>query len=402
MTKPKDSQLSNLKIQKTSLPVADKIKFMTHVNEEHQDELAMFIEAFTDTTVDEAMSVKVAEVYTEGLQLKTLFNNGVNNADDNGIDKEIEEEAFFIPFAQRIDDNNSLKSQYILLLQQAAKTLGKPSIQLQQRRFKVLAVGHVSANMYRLQVLAPNDTPLTHPGYAYLFDMAAQSATVKASEDKSVVNIVNENNEVEDRANNEAESNKAQRYYTLRKAWQDEASQKIHAFIDVYLHGDTAGGNWAREAQINSILHSVRDYPEKIAHLSEGQCLLICDETSLPTVANLLELWHNPLPPMVIVVTHDATDISYLNHIELSDTLLKEDEFLLHNVVHIHRAVTPDLPATIMAKIQHISTTLPFKITKVWGALEAKDAKGLRAQLKSKLGLSRQDMVLKVYWRDDK
>lgn len=378
--------------------MADKIKFMTHVNEEHQDELAMFIEAFTDTTVDEEMSVKVEEVYTDGLQLKTLFNNTV----DNGIDKEIEEEAFFIPFAQRIDDNNSLKSQYILLLQQAAKTLGKPSIQLQQRRFKVLAVAHISANMYRLQVLAPNDTPLTHPGYAYLFDMAAQSATVKASEDKSVVNIVNENNEVEDRVNNEAESNKAQRYYTLRKAWQDEASQKIHAFIDVYLHGDTAGGNWARAAQMNSVLHSVRDYPEKIAHLSKGQCLLICDETSLPTVANLLELWQNPLPPIVIVVTHDATDMSYLNHIELSNTLLNEDDFLTHNVVHIHRAVTADLPATIMAKIQHISTTLTFKIAKVWGALEAKDAKRLRAQLKSKLALSRQDMVLKVYWRDDK
>ena len=269
-------------------------------------------------------------------------------------------------------------------MQQAAKTLGKPSIQLQQRRFKVLAVGPISANLYRLQVLAPNDTPLNHPGYAYLFDMAAQSITVKAHESQSVVNIVDEKNEVEDKADNEAVANKAQRYYTLRKAWQDEASQKIHAFIDVCLHGDTAGGNWARAAQMNSILHSVRDYPEKIAHLSEGQCLLICDETSLPTV------------------THDATDISYLNHIELSHTLLKEDDFLTHNVMHIHRAVTADLPATIMAKIQHISTTLPFKIAKVWGALEAKDAKRLRSKLKSQLGLSRQDMVLKVYWRDDK
>ena len=44
-------------------------------------------------------------------------------------------------------------------------------------------------------------------------------------------------------------------------------------------------------------------------------------------------------------------------------------------------------------------TTLPLKIGKVWGALEAADIKSLRQQLKATLGLSRQDMVIKVYWR---
>ena len=43
--------------------------------------------------------------------------------------------------------------------------------------------------------------------------------------------------------------------------------------------------------------------------------------------------------------------------------------------------------------------TLPLKIGKVWGALEAADIKSLRQKLKATLGLSRQDMVIKVYWR---
>ena len=84
------------------------------------------------------------------------------------------------------------------------------------------------------------------------------------------------------------------------------------------LLSDTPGGNWARAVQAGTQLKSVRDYPEKIAHLNQGQCLLICDETSIPTVANLIENWQNTIAPIVIVVTNDDADTAYLQDIELS------------------------------------------------------------------------------------
>lgn len=396
MTQPQQSRLSTVHTQNTPLPVADKVKFITHVNEEHQDELAMFIEAFTDTTVDDDMSVQVDEVYTDGLLLNTICNNAVeaSSHDVTGVQQ------FFIPFAQLIDDNNSLKSQYILLLQQAAKMLGRPSIKLQQRRFKVLGISNVSANMLRLQVLAPNDTPLDHPGYAYLF---AMSVPIKQKADSSLAATTDTHiaDKTVDKIVEKDATDKLQRYYTLRKAWQDNASQKIHAYIDIYLHGDTVGGNWARAAKVDTILYSKRDYPEKIAHLSQGQALLICDETSVPTVANLLERWQNLLPPIVIMVTHDPADIGYLDDIQLSERLAKESGFMQNNVVHINRNSTTALPKTIMTKIDDLSASLDHSITKVWGALEAKEAKALRSMLQTQLSLSRKDMVVKVYWRDE-
>lgn len=52
-----------------------------------------------------------------------------------------------------------------------------------------------------------------------------------------------------------------------------------------------------------------------------------------------------------------------------------------------------------MALLNTQFARLPVNIDKVWGALEAADIKSLRQQLKATLGLSRQDMVIKVYWR---
>ena len=162
-----------------------------------------------------------------------------------------------------------------------------------------------------------------------------------------------------------------QRYYTLRKVWQNSSNSSVLAGIDVYIRGDTAGGNWARALECGVQIKTVREYPEKIEHLSEGQCLLICDETSLPTVANLLENWQNPLPPLIIAITNDPEDIRYLHTLTLNHQLRHNAQF----------------------------AKLPLKIDKVWGALEAADIKALRQQLKSTLGLSSQDMVIKVYWR---
>ena len=363
---------------KMPLPMVAKIKFMNHVNDEHQDELALFVEAFADTKLSNDMAVVVAEVYSDGLLLEAsvqnveaLPNHKVEMLSD-GISQ------FFIEFENVIDETITLKSQYINLLQVASKKLGKQAIKQQERYFTVIDGYYASPNMFRLVVAAPADTPLNHAGYAYLFEMNAE------------VSISHESTNA---------SEKLQRYYTLRKAWQDAETQQIQGWVDTYIHGDTPGGNWARAAQAATQLKSVRDYPEKIAHLNEGQCLLICDETSMPTVANLLENWQNPIAPIVIVVTNDDADTAYLQDIELSQTLAQIDNFKQDNIVHILNTPDINLPDAIVSAIDKCLENRSIYIEKVWGALGAADAKILKRQLKTKFDLSRQDMVMKVYWR---
>lgn len=369
--------LAQYDFDKTPLDMADKNLFISHVNEEHQDELAMFINAFTTTTVSEHEIASIKELYTDGILMDVT---ATNYDKDTLINSTVLRSQYFIDFTIPISESMTLQEQYMTLLQTSANKLGKRTIKLQEQRFTVINGYYASPNMYRLVVTAPDSTPLTHPGYAYLFELDSDGLSATT--------------------NNAKDSDKPlQRYYTLRKAWQDSSSSSVQAWIDVYIHGDTAGGNWARALDCGSQVKTVREYPEKIEHLSTGQCLLICDETSLPTVANLLENWQNPLPPLVIAITNDPEDIGYLHSLTLSNQLRHDTNFLQDNLCHIINTPTTDVAEQIMALLNTQFARLPLKIGKVWGALEAADIKSLRQQLKASLGLSRQDMVIKVYWR---
>lgn len=377
---------------KIPLVSADKAQFIHHVNEEHQDELAMLINAFTTTSISNDAITSIAELYLDGmlLEITTINNNNdVNALQNNSTNNKINDAGlsspsrqYFIAFTDPISESISLQEQYIILLQAAAKKLGKRTIKLQRQLFTVLDGYYASPNMYRLVVTAPDNAPLNHAGYGYLFELNPNSVSVKQND-----------------SDNSDSDKILQRYYTLRKAWQESNNSPIRAWIDIYIHGNTAGGNWARALDSGMQIKSVREYPEKIEHLTDGQCLLICDETSLPTVANLLENWQNPLPPLVIVIINDADDVSYIHNLDLSDQLRCDKSFMAENLYHIINKPTVDLTEQIMELLNTQLASLPVTIAKVWGALEAANTKSLRQQLKSTLGLSRQDMVLKVYWR---
>ena len=60
-----------------------------------------------------------------------------------------------------------------------------------------------------------------------------------------------------------------------------------------------------------------------------------------------------------------------------------------------------DLATLIDRELGDYLTNNPLQIDKIWGALEANTAKALRPLLKDRLGLSRTDVVVKVYWRHD-
>ena len=377
--------LAQYDIEKTPLDIADKDQFISHVNEEHQDELAMFINAFTTTTVNEYDIASIKELYTDGILMDVTTTNHDNGTLANTATLSSQ---YFINFTTPISESMTLQEQYITLLQTSANKLGKRTIKLQEQRFTVINGYYASPNMYRLVVTAPDNTPLSHPGYAYLFELDSDGLSAQKNHSKD-----------HSKGYSRDSDKPLQRYYTLRKVWQDSSDSSVQAWIDVYIHGDTAGGNWARALDCGVQIKTVREYPEKTEHLSEGQCLLICDETSLPTVANLLENWQNPLPPLVIAITNDPEDSSYLQTLTLSHQLRHDAHFLQDNLYHLINTPTTDITEQIMALLNTKFVRLPLKIGKVWGALEAADIKSLRQQLKSTLGLSRQDMVIKVYWR---
>lgn len=383
--------LAQYDTDKTPLVIVDKDQFITHVNEEHQDELAMFINAFTSALVRRDDITSIKELYHDGilLQVNTIGAYQSNSRilqDKNLVNDDSFEEnpavcnEYFINFKAPISESVTLQQQYIALLQTAASKLGKETIKLRKQRFTIIDSYYASPNMYRLVVTAPHDTPLNHPGYAYLFELNSDELSttrpVLKDSDKSL-----------------------QRYYTLRKVWQDPRSSSIQAWIDVYIHDDTPGGRWARSLNCGMQIKTVREYPEKTEHLNNGQCLLICDETSLPTVANLLENWQNPLPPLVIALLNDSEDISYLHNLKLSKSLRLDTHFLQDNLLTIVNTTTTDPTEQIVTLINTRLASLPIKIGKVWGALEATNIKSLRQQLKTTLALSRQEMVIKVYWR---
>jgi len=220
--------------------------------------------------------------------------------------------------------------------------------------------------------------PFEDAGYAYLFDLTHAQKT--HPERFAAVHKQREHC-----------------YYTLRKAWQKDAVN--HAWVDVFLHGDTSGGTWAKTLQAGEPVRTKRELPEKIAHLQEGQTLLIADETSIPTVARLLELWDNPLAPIVLYVTEDARDQDYLDSIEITPDMRARCTFV--PLVTGRRNAGKDLAVQIDEVLAaHLKNT-PTSIDKVWGALEAQTAKALRGKLQTRLALSRSDVVVKVYWRYD-
>ncbi|WP_350582718.1 SIP domain-containing protein, partial [Pseudomonas sp. HY2-MNA-CIBAN-0224] len=59
------------------------------------------------------------------------------------------------------------------------------------------------------------------------------------------------------------------------------------------------------------------------------------------------------------------------------------------------------LATLIDSKLSDYLTEHPLQIDKVWGALEASTVKALRPMLRERFELSRAEVVVKVYWRQD-
>ncbi|MBP3944736.1 SIP domain-containing protein [Psychrobacter sp. K31L] len=431
---------NNQNSQYTSLNDPEIANVVAHINEEHLDELLGFLSVFTSLSTAELdrVDAQITDIYAEGITIQTRQKNSKyqpTNAQDNPLHDQI----FFINFATPISQLNDLQAQYILLKQRADKKLGKKTIKLTKQVFDVQNSYRISKNMLRLELSMPSlddaqssddvqlrntkgatistSVPTNEAGYAYLFDLE-HNATTNA--------LMTDSDEVDDHKTNDSEKENVRPtrphcYYTLRKAWQ--ADDGIRAWVDVFLHGDTSGGNWAAALKTDETVVTKREFPEKVEHLRDGQAVLIVDETSMPTAARLLELWSNPKPPLIICVTQDADDQSYFDTVKMRSSLdstgNNNSSISIDNKIDCdtethgndHFAVLPivtnqansgsGLATLIDSTLGDYLADDPLQIDKVWGALEANTAKALRQLLRERLELSRTDVVVKVYWRHD-
>ncbi|MCH1782783.1 siderophore-interacting protein [Psychrobacter glaciei] len=429
---------NNQNSQYTSLNDPEIANVVAHINEEHLDELLGFLSVFTSLSTAELdhVDAQITDIYAEGITIQTRQKNSKYqpaNAQDNSL----HDQSFFINFATPISQFDDLQAQYILLKQRADKKLGKKTIKLTKQVFDVHNSYNVSKNMLRLELSMPSlnsDTPLNNTaklsntkgatistsvptneaGYAYLFDLEHNAMTNALMTDSIDANKADDN-AVNDSEKNNVRPARPHCYYTLRKAWHTDDG--IRAWVDVFLHGDTPGGNWAAALKTGETVVTKREFPEKVEHLRDGQAVLIVDETSMPTAARLLELWSNPTPPLVICVTQDADDQSYFDTVKMRSSLDSisydnsnidcdtethgNDHFTILPIVTNQANSGAELAALIDSTLGDYLTDNPLQIDKVWGALEANTAKALRPLLRERLELSRTDVVVKVYWRHD-
>lgn len=369
----------------TPLNFPELASAINHINEEHYDEMLEFLTAFTFITSEDLIdaNVQVTDIYAEAIALQVQFKDAKNTSN------QFYDQTFFIPFTSSITQFNDLNTQYILLKQKSDKKLGKKTIKLTKQTFTVQDSYKVSENMLRLELSGPtlntsgkNLIPVDEAGYAYLFDLAHNVTTSKTNDDS-------------------ASRARAHRYYTLRKAWQ--SSDGMQVWIDVFVHGNTSGRNWATALQTGNTVITKREFPEKVEHLLDGQALLIVDETSMPTAARLLELWYNSKPPLIVCVTQDAADQKYFDDIKMKDAVKgsRGRNFTVLPIVIGSINSGQNLATLIDNKINDYLTEYPLQIDKIWGALEASTVKALRPILRERFKLNRAEVVVKVYWCRD-
>ncbi|WP_413190563.1 SIP domain-containing protein [Psychrobacter sp. AT9] len=421
--------------QYTPLNDPEIASVVAHINEEHLDELLGFLSVFTSLSTAELdlVDAQITDIYAEGIAIQTC-PKGSENQPTDAQDSSLHDQIFFIAFAAPISQLDDLQAQYILLKQRADKKLGKKTIKLTKQVFDVQSSYRISKNMLRLELSMPSlddaqssdikdatsstSVPTNEAGYAYLFDLEHNAMTSALMTD-SIDGNEADGNAVNDSEKNNVRPTRLHCYYTLRKAWHTD--DDIRAWVDVFLHGDTSGGNWAAALKTGETVVTKREFPEKVEHLRGGQGVLIVDETSMPTAARLLELWNNPTPPLVICVTQDADDQSYFDTVKMRSSLdsIGNDNSNIDNKIDCdtethgndHFTVLPivtnqansgsDLATLIDSTLGDYLTDNPLQIDKVWGALEANTAKALRPLLRERLELSRTDVVVKVYWRHD-
>lgn len=363
-------------------PIADqeqKLDIIDHINQDHSDELLAIAHHYYPNDTFESVLIK--DIFNEGMVLEVIPQSSGE---------------MFIPFELK----GELEEQILYLAYLAMVKQGKNITGGRRHYFTVKAKENVTKRIIRVHL--SSDTPIlpNHDGYAYGMVLK----TIQSIKPPPSVEITSPISKVSSwlttRANlaflwvlKRVSSEKRKkivenmtkdvRIYTLRVQENGE-SKHYDTYMDIYVHGDSAGYRWLNSLSVGSIIYARTESPEKHHHLDVGKAVLIADETAYPAAASILERWNNVLAPTVIVLSQHTEEQAYFDTVKLP----------IGTVIHNIAMDTPNQSAEVIAYLEQLTD-----IQTVWGACENTTAKKIRHYLRYERQLSGKNNHLKGYWR---
>lgn len=365
-------------IQATPITDRDnKLDIMEHVNQEHPEAVLSIVQSFSDYKA--AVNARITDLYQEGMLIE--FND----------DKADGVQEAFIPFRLK----GELEEQILYLAFLAMHRQGKTFAGKRKQFFTVTGTEMLTDHILRLYIESPAPLPEHQPGYAYRFALkrlkALPGQAVQENDNHQGIRLLNRAmlwlmKQLSPRRRKTiiAGMNKGARYYTLRYARRSgQAAFADCGVVDIYLHGDTPGSDWARSLKTGDVIYSLYEHHDRHAHLHSGKALLIGDETAYPAIAALLESWQNTAPPHLIILSAQAGEQEYFT------------EAMLPEGSTVSRIVCP-----VECQGEQVTAAIlqlpPFDCC--WAALESAAATSIRRYLRNHYGLSGQNNQIKAYW----
>lgn len=350
------------------------------------------------------------------------------------VKQHLASQSVFVPF--RIQDA-SIDERFYYLYYEALIRLGKmqevTSSKVTRHYFNVSKSEYITPNMLRLHVTSDVPLPTDDPGFAYRFILTTLSKkddqvdnaktdidirklpkqvwqqlqpTIKqlpfgdkfidtAKKQGSIIffEILKRLPEAQrDKLEEKAAGRDEGRYYTLRQLHKPQLPEEDNALIgevDIYIHEGSPGSEWAKSLNTGDMIYADNDYEETIKLMTIGQPLLICDETSMPSVAAMLERWQHGGVPIVIAITNDKADFDYMEQITLPDSL--QDKLIIH---YINTVDNDNLAQAVIDLIK----AQDKKIDCAWGAIGKADFKPIKAYLREEHGLKGKINRIRAYW----
>lgn len=367
-------------------PLSDtdaKLDIMEHVNQDHLEEVLVITQDYYPTL--NITQAHIEDVFVEGMSVNALTPQG--------------SKTLFITFALEGD----IEEQILYLAYLAMAKQGKDLIGNKKQYFEVIGKQKLTENMTRLTLQSQTPLPSDYAGYAYgMILKVLNKVPDKQANNKPAPKPVQLAKKYSMQAFlwllKKAPSTRRQqivetmnkdiRLYTIRQTWQSDDADFINqGYMDIYTHGQSAGSVWTQKLNVGDIIFSRTETDDKHSHLDTGQAVLIADETAYPALAGILDLWENPLPPHIIILSQQDSEQGYF-----SDADMPQGSTLHRLVASV--ATQAEQSIDILKMIDNIEA--------VWGALENKQAKAIRHYLRNERALSGKQNHLKGYWRADK
>ncbi len=371
-------------MQKTPLSNHDeKFDIIEHINQDHRDEVLSIVQVFTDHT--DATSATLIDIFEEGAELQVLLPALSESVD------------VFVPFQITGDVEEKLLYQAYSAMAKQGKALSDSRRQF----FEIVDTRSLTPNIIRLTIASDAPLPEHSPAYAYGFLLNATEkqkprASKKASaptdgkktrwqriSDSALLWVMKKLSS-KNRKKMIRGMNKGIRYYTLQKAWHSGDNDFCdRGYVDVFLHGETKGSQWAATLKKGDVISSRVEYADNHDNLHAGQALLIADETAYPALLGVLQAWDNPVSPFVIILSEQKEEQAYFS----DDDIAVAAETI--------RIVCP--PSEQGAHVIEALSSLPSFST-TWGAFEKDASKNVRAHIRAHTDITGQNNRIRAYW----